>query len=661
MFDAFHFLRPEWFYALPIIALMLFSLLKRSARQSGWEDVCDAELLQFQLINPTIKKTSSWQWSHWSIPLLFLLTIIALAGPTWEKKDQPIFQQGHALVILFDLSLSMNAQDIKPSRLERAKLKLIDILKQKKEGQTALIAFSGDAHVVSPLTIDNKTIISLLPALDTSIMPLSGSDILDALKNAKKLFQNAGFSHGDILLISDGIDPTQQQELETLTTQLYKQGYHLSIIGVGTSSGSPIPKQDADGFVKDQSGQVVLSRLSSQSLETLSTLGGGSYHKLSLDDSDFKELINQRTRVDDAMIKQDNQIEQWVDAGAYLSLALIPLALFGFRKGLLSIVIIIMFSPALFIQPTYAEQVKQETEPSTWQKLWSTEDQLAQKAFNNKDYSRAAHSFKDKKWQASAEYRKGDFEKAIAHYSQFDDANSLYNKGNSLANLKKFDQALEAYQQALKKQPNFKKAQKNADYMKKIIEQQKKNQSKKNSDKNSDQKKSDQNKKPANKQDSDKQKNKSDKGNKSSKNEQDKSQAKNKQGSNSQDNKSDADKKKKKQQEKSQQKNPKQSDQQKSNEAKSPDELKKPQQQPKAQEKQKKNKDNKKNDPTKEQPQKAQDIMSKLSQEEQQSLKQWLQRIPDNPGNLLRVKFRNNTLLKQREANTATQYEGKPW
>jgi len=680
MLDAFHFIRPEWFIALPFIALLLVLLLKRSKKNnSGWEDVCDPELLAFQLAqqsaNNNRHRVKTFQLLHWTVPFLFLIATIALAGPSWEKKEQPVFQQGNALIIILDLSLSMNAKDIKPSRLERAKLKLIDILKQKKEGQTALIAFAGDAHTVSPLTIDNKTIISLLPALDSAIMPLSGSHLIDALNTAKQLFKNAGFAQGDILLITDGIDPSQQSKLENNIKTLRKQGYHFSIIGVGSQTGSPIPLPEKGGFVKDQSGQILLSRLSPEPLKTLAKLGNGNYHKLSLDDSDFKSIIDHNLRIDKQAIEQDDHLEQWVDAGAYLTLVLIPFALLSFRKGLFSIMLIIFLSPYLMMDPAYANETADkpwigqfnQKLNSTWNKLWSTPDQKGQKAFNSQNYQQASEDFSNKNWKASAQYRAGKFEQALKQYSQSDNAGSLYNKGNTLANMQKFQQAADAYEQAIQKQPDFENAQKNLDYMKEIIAQQKQQQNQKNSDKNqenSDKKSENQQQEQKNSTDDASKGNESDSKD-SQKNDSDESDSEGSESANKDEQNSES-------QEQDDQEKENESNASQSNEPKSPEDYqqknteqneseKNSEQQAQTQpvaEEETENKDKDKQAASEDTPN---DVLSQLNQEEQQSLKQWLQRIPDNPGKLLKVKFRNNTLLKQRQADTETQYEGAPW
>ena len=230
----FHFLRPEWFLAiLPVIAITLL-VFRKTRPLSGWEQVCDPALLHYQTVEINNPSHSYLLWLRWLIPMLLLLAVIALAGPTWNKKELPVFQQNLPLVIVLDLSYSMNANAIKPSRLERAKLKIMDILQSRNEGQTALLAYAGDPHIVSPLTIDNKTIQSLLPALSSSIMPVPGSQLSDALETAGQLLSNADMPKGKILVITDGIDDTNSF---AKAAQLKQQNYPVSVIGIGSSSG----------------------------------------------------------------------------------------------------------------------------------------------------------------------------------------------------------------------------------------------------------------------------------------------------------------------------------------------------------------------------------------------------------------------------------------
>ena len=671
MLEAFHFLRPQWLFTLPFIALILLLLNRRAKKNSGCESVCDAELLQFQLAQFGESARKPFRILHWTVPFLFFVGIIALAGPAWEKKEQPVFQQDNALVIILDLSLSMNAKDIKPSRLERAKLKLIDILKQKKEGQTALIAFAGDAHTVSPLTIDNKTIMSLLPALDSSIMPLAGSHLVDALSTAKQLFKNSGFTQGDILLITDGIDQSQQSKLKQSIKNLRKQGYYFSIIGVGSQTGSPIPLPGQGGFVKDPSGQVVLSKLTPEPLKELANLGNGQYNKLSLDDGDFKALVDKSWHKDKPAVEQDEQFEQWHDAGIYLTLLLIPFALLSFRKGLLTIILIIFLAPCIVIEPVYANEAAQqpwrERLSKGWNELWTTADQQGQKDFNAQNFQKAADSFANKNWKAGAQYRAGEFARSLEQYSKSTDPQSLYNKGNTLANMQKLPEAVEAYEQALKKQPEYKNASKNLEYIKDLIAQQQKQQS--------DQKNAEQNKDKSDKQSENQQQDQQDstddasQGNETDTKESEKNSSDETDSEGSESGKKDEKESASKAQEQDDQSETEpDSSEPESDEAKSPEEyqqknaLKDESEQDPEQQTQADPVTNKETDDEQQGENMTQsDVLSQLSQEEQQSLKQWLQRIPDNPGKLLKIKFRNNTLLKQRNSDTEAQYEGNPW
>ncbi len=695
MLADFHFLRPEWLLAIPVVAIILILFYRRSRQSIGWEKVCDPALLNFQLTRTRETVGSASRLLTWLVPIMFLITILALAGPSWQKKEQPIFQKDSALVIVLDLSLSMNARDVKPSRLERAKLKIIDILKQKKEGQTALVAYAGDAHTVSPLTIDNKTIISLLPALDSSIMPLSGSHAADAIKTAKELLVNAGYSRGDILLFTDGIDASEQQKVKQLVKQLNQQGYHTSIIGIGTQAGSPIPIPGQGGFIKDRSGQVILSKLEEQPLKAIAKSGGGFYHRLSLDDSDFKEILQQKFIDKDKVKQQDEELEQWIDAGAYVTLLVIPLALFMFRKGVLSLLVgsLLVSSlllPAFYSAPVMAEPLSESAaktaEPQqssksdfNWNDLWPTPDQQADKSFKAQNYQQAAETFKDPLWKASAYYRAGKYEQALQQYSQFDSADALYNKGNALANLQKFPEAIKAYENALKQNPELEDARKNIEYLKKLLEQQKQ-QSEQNSQDQQEQnnpsqrKDSQQNQQPdqsGNKQDSQSgnnsqqqdQKQQNDAGKKQDKSDNSESKS----GSEQESSKEEQDKNQEQKTSSSEQQQQTGQNAQQGNrdqQAQQPDsdkEIEKAREQAAQARKTQSQQQDQEKEQRNGEAQAPADVMSQLSQEEQQSMKQWLQRIPDNPGELLRIKFRNNTLIKQRQQRNPQQYEGNPW
>ena len=160
--DAFHFLRPWWFAALipALLLLVLYQWRKRSA--GNWEQIINPALLPYLMQGEeTNSRRSGWLLT--GLGIVWLISCISLAGPTWQQLPQPVHKQDSALVLVFDLSPSMLVADVTPSRLIRARYKLIDILKNRQEGYVGLVVYGGEAHKVSPLTEDSNTIISLVP------------------------------------------------------------------------------------------------------------------------------------------------------------------------------------------------------------------------------------------------------------------------------------------------------------------------------------------------------------------------------------------------------------------------------------------------------------------------------------------------------------------
>ena len=171
----FHFLRPWWLLGWIAIAILWWIQRFRRRNSGNWEQLIHPSLLPY-LMEGTTKNTRRWQSLSaiiWS--LAWVIACIALAGPAWQKLPQPIHKTDSAFIIILDLSPSMLAEDIQPSRLIRARYKLIDILNQRKEGYAALVVYSGSAHLVSPLTEDTNTIVSLVPSLAPALMPSYGT------------------------------------------------------------------------------------------------------------------------------------------------------------------------------------------------------------------------------------------------------------------------------------------------------------------------------------------------------------------------------------------------------------------------------------------------------------------------------------------------------
>jgi len=453
----FHFIRPYYLLALIPAIILAVLMLKNKLRQGDWSEVCDEELMPYVLQQKPTKKN---HWLFASGSLAALLTIIALAGPTWQRLDSPVFRNDAALVIALNLSVTMDATDVKPSRLVRARYKIADILRQRKDGLTALLVYSGDAFTVTPLTSDVATIENLLNALETNIMPSSGSNPEAALKLAVQLLQQSAQQQGDIFLITDGLG---EQDSDPLVDSL--GAYRLSILGVGTEQGAPITLSHG-GFLHDAAGNIVLPTLANSQLASLAAAGGGVYRQISSDDGDISALMKQLNTANS--LGSDKQsaglIEQWADNGAWLLLLVLPLVALNFRKGLLSLAFLLVLPMP---QNSYAGQ---------WQDLWQTKNQQAQQAFDNKQFKQAAELFQSPEWQAAAQYKAGQHQQAAETLKDIDAADAHYNKANALAKSGQLEAALKAYQQALELKPNDEDAQHNLKTVGGALKQQKKEQ-----------------------------------------------------------------------------------------------------------------------------------------------------------------------------------------
>ncbi|AEF98558.1 VWA domain-containing protein [Methylomonas methanica] len=476
MWATFHFLRPWWLLSIIPAAVLLYLSVQHKYRRGDWTTVCDAELLPFILQDkPDRVHPGGWIGAA----LACLLCILALAGPTWERIPSPAFRNDSALVIALDLSKSMNATDIKPSRISRARYKISDILKQRKDGQTALLVYSGDAFTVTPLTTDTATINSQIEALTTDIMPSSGSNTGVAIEKATDLLHQAGLAQGDILLVTDGADADSIHQAKRLLGD-----YRLSVLAMGTPEGAPIPVPG--GFLKDSQGNIVVARLDSAELSQLASTGHGIYQPVTADDSDVDRLgsLFSQVKSNDSAEKTNLLLEQWKEVGPWLLLLVLPWAALRFRKGLLTLGLL-----CLLPLPKPAAALD-------WQSLWHTQDQRAQQAFQQQQYQQAAEQFSNPDWRAAAQYKAGQFQEAAETLKDTQSADGHYNRGNALAKAGQLQEAIQAYQAALKLDPNHADARYNKELLEKQLQDQQKqqNQDKQSSDQSSEKNQQDQQK-----------------------------------------------------------------------------------------------------------------------------------------------------------------------
>ncbi len=451
--ETLHFLRPAWFLALLPGLLLGLWLLRYRHRGGRWAEVVEPELLPHLLLEGA-RRGRPWGIALWFLALL--LAVTALAGPVFKRLPQPVFRDESALVVMLDLSRSMDAADLRPSRLERARYKLEDLLAARRSGLTALIVYAGDAFVVTPLTDDVRTIRSLLAAVSTDLMPVPGSRPERAVAEAVKLLRQAGLPRGDLLLVTDGVD---QPALERIIDQA-DGCCRLSVLGVGTPAGAPIPLPRG-GFIRDAGGRLVHAALEEGRLKELARHMEGIYRRMEPGEGDLRALLRWSAGATaGGRERRDLRADLWREEGPWLLLGLLPLAALAFRRGVLAALLLVLLLPG---PPAQALD---------FDHLWRRPDQQAWEHFRQQDYAGAAALFADPAWKAAARYREGDYEAALEALKGLDSAEDWYNRGNALARLGRYPEALKAYDEALRRIPEHEDARHNRALVEKVLQQQ---------------------------------------------------------------------------------------------------------------------------------------------------------------------------------------------
>ncbi|MBB6461465.1 VWA domain-containing protein [Flammeovirga kamogawensis] len=446
----FHFIRPEWLWALIPIGL-LFIISWVSIRESdNWKKLVNPKLLPLLLIKGN--KKGSWLPKMLMIVSLSLI-VICIAGPSWKRVDKPGNQTEAKVVVILDLSRSMLAKDIGPSRLERAKMKIKDYLKINKGVETSLIVFAGTAHEALPPTKDYKTFETTLEALSPYSMPLYGSNLPEALKLSDKIISKTE-APCFVWVLTDDIQAIDVQSLGQRGAT--KDTYSLTILG--TPQGANVPLY-GNRLLKDKKGKLVKVALNTTQLQNALAIPNVNLLPFTLDKTDI-ELFTKNIQDNLVFTKDSKKAEEdWVDFGYYISFLAAFLMLFWFRKGLLIQWTWILLLPFFFISCDSIDQLPNDN--ITVEDLFWTRDQQAQKKLEKGDTLAAASTFKDKSQAGYAYSISGDYEKAADAYAQDITADNMYNLGVSQAKLGNWEAAQKAFQMALDINPEFKQAEKN--------------------------------------------------------------------------------------------------------------------------------------------------------------------------------------------------------
>lgn len=453
MLHQFHFLRPAWLLALILLPWLAWLGLRRGGARLQLSRLVDPELLPHLLRG----RADSRSLPAWLFLLGWTLAALALAGPSWSRINQPLYASRAAQVVAISLSQHMLARDVVPTRLDRARYKAHDLLDSNRDGMNALIGYAGEAFVVAPLTSDAHSLNDLLDAMAPDTMPVDGDNAAAAIALGVKLIKDAKAGGGSLVLITDQADAAA----DTAARAARAAGVKVSVLGVGTRQGGPVPLPDG-GFLHDANGHMVLAGRDDAELTALAAAGGGRYVPMTANQQDIDALHTELTTAP-ATIASGQVGDTWQDRGPWLLLPLLLIVALAFRRGWLLLLPLVLL-PML---PTSARA-------GTWQNLWQRPDQQAAQALREGRAKQALQLARDPAWRGAAAYRAGDYADAAKVLQPLPGSDAAYNRGNALAKAKHYEDAIKAYDEALKLNPANADAKANRQAVEDWLKQQKK-------------------------------------------------------------------------------------------------------------------------------------------------------------------------------------------
>ncbi|ACN16036.1 conserved hypothetical protein [Desulforapulum autotrophicum HRM2] len=496
-----HMLYLVWLVVL-LVGVMVYGNLKRArilarfAAPKALETIAPG-------INPGIR------WARIVLITLVLFCLVgALSGPLAGFRWQTVEQKGVDIMICLDCSRSMLAQDIKPTRLERAKREIIDLMGMIQSDRAGLVAFAGRAILQCPLTLDHSAFNLFLNALEPDYLPVGGTDLGGAIETALNGFEKEVESEKAIILITDG-ENTTGDSIE-MAKKAADQGVKIFCIGVGSPEGAPVP-DSAGGFKKDRSGKIIISRVDEPALKKIAAMTQGVYVRSVAGDMDLDRIYDQEIlgRMEKKTLKSGRQKVwenrfQWLLIPGIL-LLMIEMMLENNRRGIFFSAVLV---PAFFILNSGVCHADASA---------SVKNGI--KAYDAGDYDQAEKHFIDAQLDrpdmaelyyniGGAAYKKGDFDAAVKNFTrarQTDDPGlkpkAIYNLGNALYRSGNLKAAIKAYEELVSLSPEDKEARENLEFVKKKLEEQQNKDQQNKDQQNRDQQNKDQQKKDQQSQD----------------------------------------------------------------------------------------------------------------------------------------------------------------
>ena len=450
--EHFHFLRPTWALLLiPWLAMVVIRSQQRD-KQDMFGGIIAPHLLQ----HLRLQRFDTRWLNPKNFSLLFMvLVLLVIMGPTWRQQLSPLNQDQAALVILLDVSSTMQQKDVQPSRLQRAKQKISDLLALRPDKKSALIVYSGTAHSVLSLTADQDILNQYLAAITPAIMPRSGKFPEYSLPLADEILRGRN-APATIVMFSDGLGAKSGQAFESY---FLTHPHQLLVVGVGSEDEEP--------------GIAPLER---ESLKALATDANGVYLSLTIDDADVRQ-INQRIE-SHYTVTQDSALP-WFDSGYLLVFPAMGLFLMWFRRGwtltwmwlILPVVLSSIPAPALAQQETTPITHEQSAAMRGFADLWLARDQQGRLFLQLGRYPQAAARFNDLMWKGIAYYYSEDFMLAAEYFSRQDSDDALFNEANARAQGRDYVRAVSRYDRLLARTPDYSGATANRSQVSAIIDE----------------------------------------------------------------------------------------------------------------------------------------------------------------------------------------------
>lgn len=412
----FHFVRPWVLFLVPAIVL-LWALVRRSrSRGPHQPDLVASHLARAMLVGGADQRNI---YPIDGVLAALVLIILAAAGPTWNRVHNPLLADSAPLVVAMKITESMLARDLAPSRLDRARFKVLDLIEARAGARTALIAYAGSAHRVSPLTEDPNILRPLLEGLTPQVMPQDGADAAAALSLAQDVLATSDTA-GAVLFVADEFNP----------------------VDVAAFNAESDPARPPVIFLVIAPDTV--------SLPQLDRIANASVVHITPNDKDLNQIARQLISVYQADLVGDTRLE-WEERGALLTWPAAFLVLLWFRRGWTMRWVLLLAFMFAFNHPNQAAA-------EGWRDWFLTPDQQGMIAYQNKEPALAGELFADPFWKGFAKMRAGQYGDAADIFARLDSAEAAFAQGMSHIRNREYRPAISAFEAALERRSDYPQA-----------------------------------------------------------------------------------------------------------------------------------------------------------------------------------------------------------